>query len=494
MKHATHHHLRDRSLKRRYRRAAIVATLLLALATVAVFLKRNPFVHGYEIRAVFSSAAQLKRGAEVRTAGIKVGQVAGIESGPQNTAMVTMAIDAEGRPIHADATFTIKPRLVLEGNAYVDARPGTSAAPELRSGATVSITHTAISVQLDQVLDVLNIPTRDALQNSVAQLANGLGGSAKASNLPPGYAALREAVRQFDGALQPTAEVAQAARGTRPGDLSRAIGSTGATTAQLAENPHAVADIVTSYNAVFAALAVEDRALAASISGFDSVLAAAPTPLRQIDAALPPLTSFANELRPALHAAPATLADTNQLLDQVALAVRPGELPALVTDLAPVLARLPGLEQRLQTLFSYTTPVTDCIATHVVPTLTAKIQDGANTSGDPVYLDLMHLFTGLTAFSSAVDGNGGTVRLGVTTGDRIVDTVFPGLGQVVGSLPNVDGVRPSWLGFGVNPPFRPDQPCARQRLPNLNVESGPLPAWASSARGAKTPSTVGARR
>jgi hypothetical protein len=94
---------------------------------------------------------------------------------------------------------------------------------------------------------------------------------------------------------------------------------------------------------------------------------------------------------------------------------------------------------------------------------------------------MVHAFAGLTGFSSAVDGNGGTVRLGVTTGDRIVDTIFPGLGQLVARLPNVDGVRPTWLGFGVNPPFRPDVPCASQQLPDLSEDPGPLPDWASGA-------------
>jgi hypothetical protein len=150
-----------------------------------------------------------------------------------------------------------------------------------------------------------------------------------------------------------------------------------------------------------------------------------------------------------------------------------------VAGLTPLGATLPTLTGRLRTLFGYTRPVTDCINTHIVPSLNMVVPDGSNSTGDPVYLDLVHLFTGLTGFSSAVDGNGGTVRLGITTGDRIVDTLLPGIGQVVGRLPNVDGVRPEWLGYGVQPPYRPDQPCATQPLPKLGAGSGPVPEWAS---------------
>ncbi len=475
---------------RRYRRAAALAAVLLVLITAAVFAGQNPFSQPFTVRVAFSSAAQLHKGGEVRIAGLKVGQVDAIAAGRGNSSIVTLAIDPGGLPIHSDATFAIKPRLVLEGNGYVDVHPGTPAAPSLRSGSTVGLRQTSVAVQIDQVLNTFDLPTRNGFWGSVGELASGFGGgsldsgaggsapSGGAGSGPSGATGLREAVRQFDGALGSVTQVASAVQGTQPGDLGRAIGSSGSVTAQLAENPPALADLVSSYNGLVGALASRDQALAASISGFDAVLRAAPVPLRQIDGALPTLTRFANTLRPALHAAPHALGLANGLLDQIAATVRPHELPALLLGLTPVLRDLPGLEQRLGTLFGYSTPVTNCIYSNVVPTLQMKIQDGVNTTGDPVYLDLMHLFTGLTAFSSAVDGNGGDVRLGVTTGDRIVSTIFPGLGQVVGQLPNVNGVRPTWLGFGVNPAFRPDQPCAGQPLPNLGARSGPAPQWA----------------
>lgn len=471
---------RDQRRKRRYRRATLLAAIVLALGTVFVFTKQNPFVHTFELRADFSSVAQLHLGGQVRIAGIQVGQVNAIAAGSRDSSIVTMAIDSNGLPIHTDATLTIKPRLVLEGNAYIDLQPGSPAAPELHAGALVPNRQTATSVQIDQLLDTFNMPTRDALQSAIAALATGSGPRNNTGAAVPGWAGLREAVRQFDLALPPATQVARAVQGTQPGDLGRAIGSTGDLTAQLAENPAALSDAVSSYNTTFAALAAEDKALAGSVSGLDTLVRSAPGPLRDIDRALPQLTRLATHLRPTLHAIPNSLTNANALLDQIAGIVRPTELPALLTQLGPVLNAMPGLESQLQTLFGYTTPVTSCIADHVVPTLNMKVPDGVNTSGDPVYLDLVHLFTGLSGFSSAVDGNGGTVRVGVTTGDHIVDSLAPGLGQLVGLLPNVNGVRPTWLGYGVLPPFRPDQPCATQPLPNLALGSGPVPQWASS--------------
>jgi virulence factor Mce-like protein len=475
MKHVT----RRFHPERIHRRAAIVVVVGLVLGTLLVFLKSNPFAGGYELRGVFSSVNQLKGGSEVRIAGLRVGKVRAIEAGPGRTAIVTMRIEDTGRPIYADATLAVKPRLLLEGNAYIDLRPGRPNAPELSSGTTIPLSRTAVTPQLDQVLDVFDLPTRGALHRAIAELATGLGaGGARRAGAPTGVDGLRRAVRELDAALGSVTRVAGAARGTRPGDLARAIGGSADVTSQLARHPHALGEMVTNFNRVTWALAAHDRALAASVSGFDDVLKAAPATLTALDGALPTLTKFGDALRPTLHAAPDTLRKTNLLLHQVRALMRRSELAGLVDGLEPVTANLPALERDLQTLFGLVKPVTDCITTHVVPTLDTKIEDGPHTTGDPVWLDLLHAFTGFSSFSSAVDGNGGTVRLGVTGGEQTVSGVIPGLGRVAGMQPEAPmGVRPTWLGYGVEPPYRPDLPCADQKQPDLGARSGPPPNW-----------------
>ena len=465
----------------RYRRAALLAALGLVAITLFVFARQSLFQGGYRIRAVVSSVNQLRTGSEVRTAGVRVGQVAGISAGPRDASVIDMRIDTNGLPIHDDASLTVKPRLLLEGNAYIALDPGTPGAPALRPGATIPLARTAVSVQLDQVLDVFDAPTRGALTRSIAGLAGGLGnGSATPTAAAgSGYEALRDAVRAFDGSLGSIAQVSSATRGTRAGDLSRAVGSSAALTAQLAQDPGALADSVSALHRVLGALAAEDQPLAAGIRNLDGLLTIAPGSLTKINAALPPLTSFADALRPAMQAAPKALTKTNRLLDQVDALVQPAALPRLLDALAPVTAQLPQLEQELQGLFGYSAQVTDCVSTHVVPVLNTKIQDGVNTTGDPAWLDLLHGITGFTSASTSFDGNAGTFRAGLAFGATALQGIIPGLGTVVGQLdPQIEGVRPVWLGYGVEPPYRPDQSCASQRLPNLNAESGPAPQWA----------------
>jgi ABC-type transporter Mla subunit MlaD len=473
------HGTRRPDLEARYLRAAVIATVVFAIGAVVVFTRQSLFGGGYQLRAVLSSVSQVRNGSEVRISGIKVGQIDGISPGPGNTSVVAMTIGDAARPIHSDATVTLRPRLLLEGNGYLDLDPGSPGAPELRGGATIPLSQTAVSVQLDQVLDVFDSPTRGSLQRSIAGLASGLGpDTGSPTSKGSGYGGLRTVVRQLDTSLVSITQVAHAARGTTPGDLGRAIGSSGNVTAQLAQDPRALADSVTGFDRLMGALAAEDQPLASSIAGFDELLKIAPPSLTQIDAALPSLTRFANALRPALYAAPVTLTRTNRLLDQIGAVVAPSVLPRLLHELTPVTAQLPALEQRLRTLFGYTTPVTDCINTHVVPTLNTKMQDGATTTGDPAWLDLLHAVTGFTSASTSFDGNAGTFRAGLAFGSTALQGVLPGLGNVVGQLdPNVEGVRPVWLGYGVEPPYRPDQPCASQAPPNLNAESGPSPSW-----------------
>ena len=57
-------------------------------------------------------------------------------------AEVTFTVSDEGLPIHKDATVTIRPRLFLEGNFFLDLQPGSPSAPDLSSGSTIPVTQT----------------------------------------------------------------------------------------------------------------------------------------------------------------------------------------------------------------------------------------------------------------------------------------------------------------------------------------------------------------
>src|SRR3954469_4905345 len=141
--------------------AGLIAIALIAIGTYFAFAKALPFQHHYQVKFVVQNANLVQPRSAVRIAGIDVGQVDKVERYRNtNMALVTMRIADRGRPVHSDAEIKIRPRLFLEGNFYVDLKPGTSKAPELGDGGMIPVTQTARPVQLDQILTSLSAPTR----------------------------------------------------------------------------------------------------------------------------------------------------------------------------------------------------------------------------------------------------------------------------------------------------------------------------------------------
>jgi phospholipid/cholesterol/gamma-HCH transport system substrate-binding protein len=144
----------------------------------------------------------------------------------------------------------------------------------------------------------------------------------------------------------------------------------------------------------------------------------------------------------------------NALLDQVSALIQPRELPALL-----------GLLE----------PVTECLRTNAVPTLKKSVDDGALSTHQPVYRDLLSSLVGLASASQNFDGNGPAVRYHAGFGDETVSLGRNNPEPAVGltSQP-ILGSRPQYTG--VKPPFRPGVPCGQNDPPNLKAATGPAPA------------------
>ena len=86
-----------------------------------------------------------------------------------------MEIDDDGLPLKEDATFTLKPRLFLEGNLFVDVRPGSPSATVDYADYTFPPTQTSNTVQLDEVLTgALQADARADLQILLDQFGTAL--------------------------------------------------------------------------------------------------------------------------------------------------------------------------------------------------------------------------------------------------------------------------------------------------------------------------------
>ncbi|MGE4426029.1 MAG: MlaD family protein [Solirubrobacteraceae bacterium] len=461
------------------RRRLIAAVLLLLLvvgSAVFAFGRRSIAPGGYTVRAIFSDAQQLKGGSAVRTSGLDIGRVESTEASSDGTALVTMRLKADTRRPRRDDRFVIRPRLAFEGNFYVDIMAGSPAAPTLPDGAVVPRAQTSTSVQLDEVLSTLTAPIRDSSKSLVAGLATGLGaGQGSAGTLLSGATGLRRATRELDRALESVRGAARGFRGTGDGDLGRALADASAVTRDLARNPRELATIIDDYATVVGALVAQDRQLRRSIPAARSFLAGAPASLRRIDAVLPSLRRFAVDLRPVLRELPRQLPSLNAVFAQVASTALPGELDRFVATLRQPVLDLPQLERQLAFVLPYGGPLGRCLTKVVVPALEQRVPDAHLTVKQPVWLEALHMAANLAASSPGFDGNGTTVRAGISEGEGSLLGFVPGITEMVSVIGGsaIEGVSPQWLGTNVWPTVRIDRPCEDQAVPNLaNMTAG----------------------
>jgi virulence factor Mce-like protein len=462
-------------MRRRSRSPVAVGAVMLAVLAAALYLgltKSVPFRQHYEVQAVFASAAsQLQKGSPVRIAGVNVGKVTRMERGPGGTAIAVMRIQDGGRPLHSDATMKIRPRLFLEGNFFVDIRPGTAGAPELRDGGTVPLSHTAVPVQVDEVLQVLRSDTRAQLRVLLDEYAQGLSKG--------GAEALNAGIPSWRGAFAGTAITMESLRGEDRGDLAGFIRNQSRVSHALARRERELSDLLPALNRTTAALADERANVQATVRVTARLFRRAPAGLAELEQALPPVRRLARDLRPALRTAPAVLDRTVPFLREARALSRPAELRGLATELRPALSELRVLQPRLVDLFDRLRPVAACVRDNVLPVLESRLDDDELTTDQPVWQELVRFPVGLASSTQNFTANGNGIRYHAGGGENLLTTRLASGTDLVGLAPDPPiGARPAYVP-GEQPPFRPDVPCATQRPPDLRAEAVRMPATQS---------------
>ena len=145
------------------RSIALVAVLVAILAVVVIVLEGGG---GYQVKALFQNASQIVTGDQVEVAGNSVGTVSNIAITRNGLAQLTLDISDSGyRPLRQGTEATV--RLVsLSGiaNRYVDLRLGPGNAPSIPNGGVIRTSDTSSAVDLDELFNTLNGPTRQGLR------------------------------------------------------------------------------------------------------------------------------------------------------------------------------------------------------------------------------------------------------------------------------------------------------------------------------------------
>jgi virulence factor Mce-like protein len=434
-------------------RAGVLALVVLVVAAYFGFSKSNPFANPYELRALVRDAQNLKPGAPVREAGVEVGKVTKIEpaDGQSRAARVIMQLRDDALPLHKDARLQIRPRILLEGNFFVDLQPGSPSTDQLADGATIPIGQTANAVTLPQILAVLDSDTRTDLKTLLREYATALDKG--------GARALNRAIPWFEPAYRLSALTNDALLGEQPTeDLQRVLRGQQRVFAALADNPQALEELVTDLNTTAGAIASQDTALEAAVPALRDTLREGYPALGDLNAALPVLRTFSREAVPGVRSSVGTLDAAIPWIAQARALVGQRELKGLAADLRQAVPSLVRLNGRLIPTLRQLRALSACTNNVLVPFAESPIPSiEAGNSGQAVRQQLMRSFVGLAGESRVNDAN---------------TPVF-----------HIQGVSPLKLSTGrvepapppnpnTPPAHRPDVPCETQQAPSLAAPGG----------------------
>jgi virulence factor Mce-like protein len=445
-------------------RAGVIAIVVIVAGVYLGFTKKIPFRSHFEVKAAFASSNNLRPNSPVRIAGVEVGKVAKVEptSPGAASAVVTMRINDVGRPIHADATAKIRPRIFLEGNFFVDLTAGSAAAPVLGDGDTIPATQTSTPVQLDQVLGALDFDTRDSLKMTLGELAKAMdAGLAKEFN---------KSLPDQAPAFKFSAIVAEALLGRRPHDLSGVVRDFGTTAAALDRSPPRLKSLLENFNIFAHSLAVEDDNLAATVHELPRTLEAAGPALDSLNAAFPSVRRLAVDALPGVRSSEPAIAALRPLVAQLNGLVGPSELRGLSHDLRRATPGLVRLSNRSVPLWRQLRPLASCINNVILPWSQDTVPDAAFPETGPVFQSAVKWLPGLAGESRSFDANGMWFKV---LGSGGVETLQLGNGLFGIPLFPIEGVNPPKPP--ARPPLRPDVACETQQPPNLETVPGSAP-------------------
>jgi phospholipid/cholesterol/gamma-HCH transport system substrate-binding protein len=265
----------------------LVGAITSLIAAVAVFLAYNannglPFVKSYRISAQVPDAQSLVPGNDVRMAGVRVGAIESIEpvQGANGSvhAKVDMKLEGQVQPLPTDSTVIVRAKSAL-GLKYLELVKGDSSHgyPE-GSTLPLSAAHPE-PVDIDQLLNTFDAPTRLAIRQNLTEFGTALGGRGVDLNQAIGE------LRPLLVRLQPVM-ANLSSRKTQLGAFFRALEATAAEVAPVAETQ---AQLFVALDSTFGALAGVARPF------IQQTIAEAPPTLDVANRALPVIAPFLDD-------------------------------------------------------------------------------------------------------------------------------------------------------------------------------------------------------
>ncbi len=408
-------------------RAAAVAAVAIAIIAVAIIVFSGG--SSYQVKAIFQDASQIVTGDQVMVAGNPIGSVTNVALTPNGQAELTLSIDSSNyHPLRQGTIATVR-LTSLSGiaNRYIDLRLGPGNAPTIPNNGIITQTNTTSAVDLDELFNTLNGPTRkglqDVFQGSASQYAGqGQKMQAALAYLNPAVASTSVLFREIN---RDTAK------------FTRFITSSSSLVTDLAQRSAALSGLVTNLNKTTSALAAQHQALGQAIQRLPGFMRLANTTFVNLRSALEDITPLVNVSKPVAPKLQAFLQQLRPLAEQAVPTVR---------DLAAVISK-PGANNDLIDL----TKLQPTLAAVTVKNITAngKSRPGAFpettialsdstpelATARPYAVDLTGWFEGFT-HPGTIDANGGTSRVAANLApEPATGSLFNVLTNIVPGLP-----------------------------------------------------------
>jgi virulence factor Mce-like protein len=292
----------------------LVGAITILVVTVSVFLAYNankglPFVPTYDLSAALPNGSNLVQGDEVRLGGFRVGVVDTIKAGSQLVggrttpiAVVNMKLDKIVDPLPVDSRVIVRSRSSI-GLKYVQLTLGTSK-QGYKAGSMIPLSNATLPVEVDDLLNTFDDPTRAASKFTLSGYGNALAGRG------PDINAAVHGLNPFFGFLAPVMRNLSDPR-TRLKDLFKSVGDV---SAQLAPIARVQAELFAKMADTFAALNRCPGCLQAAIEKNPPTLDTGIRSLRVQIPFLVDLTDLSRRLIPAANVLPGALPKINSSL------------------------------------------------------------------------------------------------------------------------------------------------------------------------------------
>ncbi|HET9074211.1 MAG TPA: MlaD family protein [Solirubrobacteraceae bacterium] len=245
----------------------------------------------YSFDVIFDNARGLISGQQVKIAGAVAGTISNVVVTPQDQARVEATVTGPFR-FHTDATCIIRPDGLIAEN-YLDCDPGTPSAPLLQGQGnlppTVPVSHTSEPVNLQDLFNIFNLPTRERLQVLINELGIATAGNGEQIN------AILQRANPTLGAAQRVIRILDA----QTSQIATAIQATDAIARQGAGHISAVQHFIVQASGLTQLTAGHAGSLEQGINKLPAFLAAATPALTQLNAVATDGTPLLANLRAA---------------------------------------------------------------------------------------------------------------------------------------------------------------------------------------------------